>query len=297
MSDPLSEIITLLRPRAVFSKPITGTGRWAVRYTRFGHPSFAAVLEGRCRLTLDGQPPTTLCAGDFLLLPATPAFTIGGFEPVKPVRVDAHAAAAANLEAHHGARTGLPDVRMLGGYFQFDSTDAGLLVSLLPAVLHLRGAERLSQLVRMVAEESRGSSAGRDLVLTRLVEILLIEALRSAPADDAPPGLLRGLADPQLARAIRQMHAQIDRAWTIPVLAKAAVMSRSSFFDRFTRRVGMPPMAYLLGWRMTVAKNLLRQAGVSVKQVADRVGYGSASTFSTAFARHVGTPPSRFMLI
>jgi AraC-like DNA-binding protein len=292
-TDPVTEIITLLRPRTVFSKPISGAGRWGVRYTRFGHPSFCAVLEGRCRLAVDGHPAITLSQGDFVLLPATPAFTISGFEPVRPIRIDAHATAGSNAEVRHGTRTGRPDVRMLGGYFLFDSADAGLLVSLLPAVVHVRGAERLSQLVRLVAEESREIRTGRDLVLTRLVEILLVEALRSAPADDAPPGLLRGLADERLSRAIRQMHGHIGKAWTVPILAKAAMMSRSAFFDRFTRTVGLPPMVYLLGWRMTVAKNLLRQGGLSIKEVADRVGYGSASTFSTAFAREVGCAPSK----
>lgn len=292
--DPLTEIISLLHPRTVFSKPITGAGRWGVRYTRFGHPSFCAVLEGRCRLAVDGHPAITLSQGDFVLLPATPAFTISGFEPVKPVRVDAHAAAGSSTEVRHGTRTGKPDVRMLGGYFLFDSADAGLLVSLLPAVVHLRSAERLGQLVRLVAEESRETRTGRELVLTRLVEILLVEALRSAPADDAPPGLLRGLGDERLSRAIRQMHGHIGKAWTVPILAKVAMMSRSAFFDRFTRTVGVPPMAYLLGWRMTVAKQLLRGGKLSVKEVADRVGYGSASTFSTAFSRYVGEAPGRF---
>ena len=82
MSDPFSEVVSLLRPRAVFSKGISGAGRWAVRYSDFGQPSFCAVLEGRCLLVLDGHPPLTLEAGDFLLLPATPGFTLSGFEPI-----------------------------------------------------------------------------------------------------------------------------------------------------------------------------------------------------------------------
>src|SRR4029434_1081383 len=88
MSDPLSQVIALLRPRTVFSKRISGAGRWGVRYSDFGQPSFCAVLEGRCRLAVDGQRDLTLEAGDFVLLPATPGFTMSGFEPVKPERVD-----------------------------------------------------------------------------------------------------------------------------------------------------------------------------------------------------------------
>ena len=82
MVDPLAEIIALLRPRTVFSKGISGAGRWAVRYSDFGQPSFCAVLEGRCLLAVNEQEPATLEAGDFVLLPATPGFTISGFEPI-----------------------------------------------------------------------------------------------------------------------------------------------------------------------------------------------------------------------
>jgi AraC-like DNA-binding protein len=294
MIDPLSEIIALLRPRTVLSKGITGAGRWGVRYSAFGQPSFCAVLEGRCRLAVDGHHPLTLEVGDFVLLPATPSFTMSGFEPVRPTRLDPKLTAGATGEIRHGTRGGRPDVRLLGGYFAFDSPDAALLVSLLPAVLHVHGSERLSMLVRLVGEESRERRAGRELVLTRLVEVLLIEALRSTSGEDAPPGLLRGLADTRLAPAIRQMHGQLARSWTVAQLAKTAALSRSAFFERFTLTVGLRPMEYLLAWRMAVAKDLLRGRELGLAEVAERVGYGSASTFSTAFSRHVGTPPGRY---
>ena len=167
-------------------------------------------------------------------------------------------------------------------------------MSLLPALVHVRGVERLSVLVRLVGEEASERRSGRDLVLTRLVEVLLIEALRSTPGEDAPPGLLRGLADARLAPAMRQMHGQLARSWTVAQLAKTAALSRSAFFERFTRTVGLPPMEYLLAWRMAVAKDLLRRHDLGLAEVAERVGYGSASTFSTAFSRHVGQPPGRY---
>jgi AraC-like DNA-binding protein len=294
MNDPLSQVIALLQPRTVFSKRISGAGRWGVRYAEFGQPSFCAVLEGSCRLAVDGQPALTLQAGDFVLLPATPGFTISGFAPVRPTRIDPKLTPAASGEVRHGTRGGCPDVRLLGGYFVFQSPDAALLVSLLPKLVHVRGIERLSLLVRLVGEESMQRRSGRDLVLTRLVEVLLIEALRAAPGDDAPPGLLRGLADSRLAPAMRAMHGQPGRAWTMAQLAKLAALSRSAFFERFTRCVGVAPMEYLLAWRMAVAKDLLRHHDFALDEVAERVGYGSASTFSTAFSRHVGQPPRRF---
>jgi AraC-like DNA-binding protein len=294
MTDPLSEVITLLQPRAVFSRRISGAGRWGVRYTAFGQPSFCAVLEGGCRLTVDGHRPLALEAGDFVLLPATPGFTMSGFETVKFERFDPKVTSTMPGEVRHGTRGGRPDVRLLGGWFAFDSPDSALLVSLLPSLVHVRGIERLSVLVRLVGEEASERRSARDLVLTRLVEVLLIEALRSAPSADAPPGLLRGLADARLAPAMRQMHGQVARSWTMSELARTAALSRSAFFERFTRTVGLPPMEYLLAWRMAVAKDLLRRHDLAVAEVAERVGYGSASTFSTAFSRHVGKPPRRY---
>ncbi|MBF6022501.1 AraC family transcriptional regulator [Lysobacter niastensis] len=294
MSDPLSEVVALLQPRAVFSKRISGAGQWGVRYAEFGQPSFCAVLEGRCLLAVEGHRPLTLEAGDFVLMPATPGFTLSGFDPVTPQYVDPKVTASPTGEVRHGTRGGRPDVRLLGGYFVFDSTDPALMVSLLPAVMHVRDAKRLSVLVRFVAEESTGNRPGRELVLNRLVEVMLVEALRSTPGDDAPPGLLRGLADARLAPAMRQMHRHLARPWTVAQLAKTAALSRSAFFEPFTRTVGLAPMEYLLAWRMALARDLLRREGLSLAEVAERVGYGSASTFSTAFSRHVGQPPGRY---
>jgi AraC-like DNA-binding protein len=294
MADPLTDIIALLRPRAVFAKGIGGAGRWGVRYSAFGQPGFCAVLEGRCRLAVDGLAPVTLEQGDFVLLPATPAFTMSGFDPVTPRRIDPHLLPAPAEEVRHGRADGPPDVRLLGGYFVFDSPDAGLLVSLLPRMVHVRGVERLATLVRLVGEEAGQDGVGKDLVLARLVEILLIEALRTLQGASAPAGLLRGLADPRVAVALRQMHGEPDRGWTVAELASEAGLSRSAFFDRFTRAVGVRPMEYFLGWRMALAKDLLRRQKLGLDEVARRIGYGSASTFSTAFSKHVGQSPGRY---
>jgi transcriptional regulator GlxA family with amidase domain len=165
---------------------------------------------------------------------------------------------------------------------------------LLPPLLHVRGVERLSFLVKLVGDEAGERRPGRELVLARLVELLLIEALRSNPGEDSPAGLLRGLADTRLAAAMRHMHAHPAHAWTVAQLAKKVALSRSAFFERFTQAVGMPPMEYLLAWRMALAKDLLRREDIGLAQVAGRVGYGSASAFSTAFSRYVGQSPGRF---
>ena len=294
MVDPLSEVISLLRPRTVFTKGISGAGRWGVRYSAFGHPSFCVVIEGACRLAVDGQEELRLEAGDFVLLPKTPGFTMAGFEPFTPERIDPKLGPAPEGEIRHGDQDGPPSVRLLGGYFIFDADDSGLMVSLLPGQVHVRGVERLSTLVRLLVEEAGENRAGRDLVLGRLVEILLVESLRLTQTPDAAAGLLRGLSDARLAEAIRHIHADPARPWTMAEIARESGLSRSAFFNRFTRNVGVPPMEYLLAWRMAMAKDMLRRERIDIAEVAERVGYGSASTFSTAFSRHVGQPPGRY---
>jgi AraC-like DNA-binding protein len=292
MIDPLTDVVTLLQPGALFSKLASGAGRWHVRRSEAGRPFYGIVLEGEARLAISGRPPLLLDAGDFVLIPAAFDFTVSSREPPSGTRVSPHV--IRDGETRHGRLTGPPDVRMIVGYCTFASPNASLLVSLLPQLVHVRGVARLSALVQLVADESRAQRPARAVVLARLLEVLLIEALRSTQAAGAPPGLLRGLADDQLAAAIRCIHEQPAKPWTVAQLAKAAALSRSAFFDRFTRAVGVAPMTYLLGWRMALAKDLLHLAAITVGEVARQVGYSSASTFSVAFTRHVGEPPTAF---
>lgn len=294
MHDPLSEMIQLLRPQAAFSKGISGAGPWAVRYSDFGHPGFCVVLEGSCLLTVGKHESIVMEAGDFVLLPTTPGFTMSGFEPVTPNLIEPRLAEAPTGEVRHGRQGGDPDVRLLGGYFQFDSPDAALLVSLLPPLIHVRGSGRLAMIVKLVCEETLGERPGRYLMLSRALELLLVEALRTVSGTETNPGLLRGLDDARLASAIRKIHERPAHPWTTDELASAAALSRSAFFDRFKHIVGVPPMEYLTGWRMALAKDLLRRGGEGIDDIAERVGYGSASAFSTAFSRHVGQPPKRY---
>lgn len=294
MSDPLSEVVKLLHPRAVFANIISGKGNWAVKYSEFGQPSFCIVLTGSALLAVAGHEPLTISAGDFILLPTTPAFTISSFVAAPPVYLDPREMAGRSKELRYGDKKGPADMRSLGGSFEFDSADAGLLVSLLPRVVHARGSKRLSQLVEMVGEETSERKPGNEFMLSRLVELMLVEAMRSATGGSAPPGLLRGLEDKRLALAFKQMHAKINHPWTVERLAKIASLSRSAFFTRFTQEVGVAPMEYLMTWRMEIAKQLLRDEDLSISEIADRVGYGSASAFSVAFSRHTGQAPRRF---
>jgi len=294
MIDPLAEVVTLLRPQARFSKLVHGASPWHIRRSDAGQPFYCVVLEGGCRIAMDGYEPIELLSGDFALIPSTYGFALSSLEtPPRGVET-AQPTALGSGEFRIGSQDGPTDARMMVGHCSFDSPDASLLVSLLPQLVHVRGEARLATLVQLVREESREQRPAREVILARLLEVLFIEALRSAAGTNASPGLVRGLADSRLAAAIRGMHDRPRHAWTVAELAKESALSRSTFFERFNRAVGVAPMQYLLAWRMALAKDLLRRDEANVAEVAERVGYSSASTFSVAFTRHVGQPPRQY---
>jgi len=293
MIDPLAQVIRLLQPQARFSKVVHGAGAWRVARTNAGLPFYGVVLEGTCQLATDGHAAIVLEAGDFFLVPASYNFVTSSLS-AQAAEVDTAPTLLANGEFRVGELAGPADVRMLVGHCAFQCPDAALLVSLLPSLVHARGERRLAMLVELVVDESRARRPARDVILAHLLEVMFIEALRSTAGMAAAPGLLRGLADERLAVALRCMHENMATPWTVAQLAKEAALSRSAFFERFSRAVGMAPMAYLLAWRMAVAKDLLLRGHDGVAAVARSVGYGSASAFSVAFTRHTGTPPARY---
>jgi AraC-like DNA-binding protein len=300
--DPLASIVGLLRPRTVLSKFVSGSGSWAVQYPNFGQPSFCVMTRGACWLSVAQAEPFLMETGDFVLLPATPGFRMGSDLQAleRPTVRIAEADAAHQDEVRHGQEEAEPAVRMLGGYFLFDPTNAPLLVGLLPTVVHIRATDtrsaRLAWIARAVGEEVASPQPGGDAILTRLAEIMLIEALRWRPAEgDAPlSGLLAGLADARLSVALRKIHEDVSRRWTIENLADTVGLSRAAFAARFSQVLGIPPMEYVLRWRMALAKDLLWHDGLSLGEVAHAIGYQSASAFSTAFSRSVGVSPSTF---
>lgn len=243
---------------------------------------------------MKGHAPIMLEQGDFVLIPAAWEFCMTSAEPPTDDAPDILPQMLAPGEFWIGDQQQPADVQTLIGYCQFGAPDAGLIVSLLPQFIRVRGESRLTTLVQLVMEECRAQRPARHVVLERLLELLLIEALRSMPICNASPGVMSGLADERLAAAIRAIHAKPAHNWTVAELAKTAALSRSAFFVRFRDAVGVAPMMYLLTWRMALAKNLLRNKSMAVAEVAERVGYRSASAFSVAFSRYVGQPPAWF---
>lgn len=293
MADPLAEVVSLLQPSVRVAKLASGSGRWRVCRSDLGNPFYCLVLEGESRLCVESNERMVLRAGDFVLIPAAFNFTMSSLDVPKGKGETEHFILP-NGEVRHGSMEGPPDVRMLVGHCTFASPDADLLVALLPKVVRVRGEPRMIVLVELVRDEFRQNRPARRVILSHLLEILFIEALRSSSETTAPPGLVRGLHDERLAGALRCIHENPTAPWTVAELAKEAGLSRSAFFERFSQAMGVTPIEYLSSWRMALAKDLLRRKTLSIAEIAEQVGYGSASAFSVAFARHVGVPPGDY---
>jgi AraC-like DNA-binding protein len=293
--DPLSDMIALLRPSAAVSKPIAGRGRWAVHYDAHDAPGFTIILSGEAWLTFDGKKPLRLAEGDFLLLPTTPAFSLASepYIPSTPVtpRDDA---------VRHGDPDGTPDFMALGGSFAFERVNSPLLLSLLPERIHIPALEgrstRFGRLTDLLAEECATDYPGKELIIQRMLEALLVEALRwrSLGNEAVPAGLLSGMQDPAIARALQAIHADVRASWTVAELASIAGMSRSAFSSRFGDVLGCAPIEYLMRWRMAIAKDALARGNKTLDRIAEEIGYESASAFSTAFRKRLGCPPGKF---
>jgi len=302
MTDPLADVIGLLHPRVVLWKQIEGSGRWVLRFEANPDVNFGVVTTGHCWLQCEGGP-VGLAKGDFLLLSGPPAFTFSsdiGEDSGGDV-VDANRTLAGTQDNHlRLGSEGGPAVQLLAGHFAIEPENADLLLDLLPTVVHLRagtdGAGRIASLLELIGDEAGADRPGASLVLTRLVEVMLVEALRSAPAtlEQPPASLLAGLGDPPVAAALHAIHTNVARPWTVASLAAEARISRSVLAERFVRRVGLTPIEYLLSWRMAMAKRALRQGDQPIAEIARKVGYGSTSAFSTAFSRVTGSAPGRY---
>ncbi|WP_112404874.1 AraC family transcriptional regulator [Vibrio diazotrophicus] len=294
MVDPLSEIVSLLNPQVAFSKVVLGSGAWRVKRENTGKPFYCVVIDGECGLTLDNDQQRHLTAGDFVLIPEAFDFTFSSTDPVASDDIHSLPEIISAGKLRVGAQDQTANVQLLVGHCRFDSLDAKILVALLPKLVHIRNATRITSLVNMLIEESIAHLPGYVQVMGHLLQVLLIEAFRTTIDTPTMPGLLAGLADKRIAEAIRTMHQDISKTKTVAQLAKVAALSRSSFFYRFKQTVGVTPMEYQIAWRMTVAKDLLKKQFYSIAQIAELVGYKSASAFSLAFTNYTGTSPSKF---
>lgn len=298
--DPFLDLIRLLRPRAtLLGAGLDAFGRWGLSFQKRDDLLFCWVERGECLLTRPDCAPVRVQTGDFVLIRTSTSFTLTSDPTMAPVDSGVAVAAAKRHRLILGEGAESP-MTLHAGKFVFDTANEDLLMALLPALVHItRGdaaSDRVRSLLAMSEMESRSPGPGSEFIIVRLIELLLVEILRSnkMQLDKEPTGLLAGLADPVTARALAAMHKEVAYAWTVADLAKLCSVSRSSFAARFRAVLGVGPIEYLQHWRMALAKDELRLGRRSIGDIALAIGFQSQSAFSTAFTRAVGCAPKRY---
>jgi AraC-like DNA-binding protein len=296
--DPLSDMLSLLRPRSLISGGFDMGGPWSIQFPRPQGIKCYAVAQGECWLVVEGvDAPVRLATGDCFLLPGGRAFRLCSDLALTPVEALANLPPrqAGGIRVHAGGGDGL----VVGGHFILDGDHAGVLRGLLPPIVHIRrdsDREALFWSIERLRQELTEQRPGGALIGQHLAHMMLVQALR-AHLSDAPEGgvgWLFALADRQMGAAIGALHAEPARRWTLQDLAEQVGMSRSTFAQRFKETVGTSAMDYLTRWRMLLAGDRLMHSDDPVSAVALSLGYESESAFSTAFKRVMGCPPRRY---
>ena len=301
--DPLSDILGSLRfESSILCRAKLGAP-WAL-YTRGASSAvFHAVLEGACwvRHPPDGAP-RRLDRGDLVLVsngdahvmcddPATPPVPIASLIGTEPD-------GAVTCIRHGGDGT---PCSILCGTFRLEHGAADALLSLLPPlVIVSRGdtstVEWFDTTIALISRELVSGQSGVATIVSRLTDVLVVQVLRAAatslPREAA--GWLAAVQNEQIGRALALVHKRPAEKWSAESLAAAVAMSRSVFFDKFTKLVGESPLQYLTRWRMYTAADLLTHGDLSNAELADRVGYGSEDAFAKVFKKHLGVTPSEY---
>lgn len=250
---------------------------------------------------MNGEPTIEVRAGEIVLLPRNDVHTLAsavGLVPTSARHLIRPSADGGLAKISHGG--GGEVAQIVCGFLGSDES-YNPLIATLPRVLKLDVREGVSRdwveaSVRYAAGELTAGRFASSSLMARLSELLFVEAMRqySVTFTDQDAGWLKGVADPQIGRALAAIHHNIGSPWSADSLAREVSMSRSAFVDRFTTLVGMPPIRYLTIWRLQVAKRSLRETRKTIAQVAQDVGYGSDEAFSRAFKREIGLSPARW---
>ena len=298
--DPLSDVLALLRVESMLSARLETRGPWAMRFSAYRHIKFAGVLEGGFWLWIEGRGEAVkIEAGDCYLLTSGDAYCTASDVSLAPI--DGREAMITKRGADGIVRVGEHGDKCVaaGGRFVFDEDTSPLLLGLLPPLIHIpstsASAAPLLAMLDLLRMETDTARPGASVAAASLANLVLVQILRAYLAsEDLNPGWLGALADPKIGAALGRMHADIARRWKVEDLAAAVAMSRTSFTERFKTLVGMPPLSYLIRWRMAVASSALRTTKEPLSEIAERVGYGSDTAFNSAFKKMTGDSPGRY---
>jgi AraC-like DNA-binding protein len=297
-SDPFSDILALVNAEAVLSGGFSAGGDWAIRFPARDKLKFCAIVRGRCWIQIENEEVSLeAVAGDVLLL--TPGRSFVLFSQLSADPIDGAKVFAGNFGKILSLGGG-DDFLQIGGHVQLDPINGKVLADVLPPWIHIHAdspqAPILQWILNQLVQEKSVDLIGAKTVFKQLAQLLFVQVIRAHQSgiSDFPAGWLKALSDPQIGRAIRNLHDEPGRHWTLDELAKIAAMSRTNFALRFKMVAGVPPLTYLFNWRMQLAEQELRVKKTPIATLAQSLGYTSESAFSNAFKRINGMAPKTY---
>jgi AraC-like DNA-binding protein len=277
---------------------------WSLRVRDEAPLTIAAVVRGTAWVRYDDEDPRPMHAGDVAIMRGPDHYTVADSPDTAPQVIIGPGQVCTTLDGVSVAESMRQGVRtwgnaadgatvLLTGTYQGDGEISRRLVDTLPRLIVLRDGEWDCPVIPLLADEIGKDDPGQEAVLDRLLDLLVVAVLRAwfARPDAHAPAWYRAHTNPIAGRALRLLHNNPDHPWTVGSLAGEVGVSRATLARRFTELVGEPPMAFLTGWRLTLASDLLLEPEATVSAVARKVGYSSPFTFSTAFKRHYGVSP------
>lgn len=312
--DPLSQVFLAMRVKNSDCVRLEFGGTWGFRFEGYDHAHFGVISQGSCWLSMDeGEKALRLVPGDCWLLPQgrTHALRNQRSTPVRPYKEIQHKKRRGVVR--HGR--GTSSTTVIVGNFTFDGQSGKWLTDILPELIQFRmddnrtdqarmnqvptdqgSASAMHTILQLLALESQTESMGATIVVSRLADILFVQAVRAYVEQAGPraAGWLKAIGDRQLRFALAEMHEAVERRWTVASLASSAGMSRSGFAARFKDLVGESPLEYLTRWRVYKATQLLRESDLKVAKVASLVGYESDAAFNRTFKKSVGEAPGEY---
>lgn len=305
--DVLSDVISTVRVKSEIHFCPHLTTPWGIKVPeQKGRSVFYLLSRGSGYLEVEGEDkPITLSGGDVAMLPHGTAHVLRDSLDTVPTPIEdlvPKECSAQKLIEHGGGGGGKSMI--VSGYFSFENRVAANFLHPLQNVVHVESEEvakvpYLDSILKFLAAESISDAPGAQTIVERLTDVLFIEILRTHIAQlensgetcERHAGIMRAMVDPQLGKALQEIHADPQHAWTVEELARRVNMSRTGFAVKFAERAGVSPLDYVRKWRMQKAGDFLRHGADNLEEIAVRVGYESGAAFSKAFKREMGVPP------
>ncbi|MFG1696838.1 AraC family transcriptional regulator [Nonomuraea sp. NPDC049309] len=298
--DQLAALLDGPRARGAFLLRSILDPPWSLRIQDEAPLSVVTQVRGESWITFDGAEPVRLQAGQVAVVRGPEPYTVAD-DPATAPQIVIHPGQRCTTvdgEALYqsmdlGVRTWGNDrdgqTVLLTGTYTMEGEVSRRLLDALPRLIVQPGGP----LATLMGAEIVKDEPGQEAVLDRLLDLLLIAVVRAHFAANEAPGWYRAMGDPVVGKAMRLLHNDPARPWTVASLAAEVGVSRASLARRFTELVGEPPMAFLTGWRLALAADLLREPGATIGSVARKVGYGSPFALSAAFKRVRGVSPQQ----